>query len=181
MPARAKTTRRTAQEGGFMADETATAATEKVEEEKAATEQPETDWKAKYEKAVAQSRKWEERSKANADKAKEYDAIKRSQMSEQEIAKEAQERADAAEAALEKMRADLKREQDAADVSELTGIPVSVLRGDTHEELMEHASAIKALMDNRPSAQVFASDGKRPGKQPQSPKDEFMAFLNNQM
>lgn len=36
---------------------------------------PAVDWQAKYEQAVAQSRKWEERSKANADKAKAYDAL----------------------------------------------------------------------------------------------------------
>ena len=40
---------------------------------------PAVDWQAKYEQAVAQSRKWEERSKANADKAKAYDALAQQQ------------------------------------------------------------------------------------------------------
>ena len=33
------------------------------------------DYKAMYEQAIAESRKWESRSKANADKAKKYDEL----------------------------------------------------------------------------------------------------------
>lgn len=47
---------------------------------------PAVDWQAKYEQAVAQSRKWEERSKANADKAKAYDALARQQADAQALA-----------------------------------------------------------------------------------------------
>lgn len=61
---------------------------------------PAADWQAKYEQAVAQSRKWEERSKANADKAKAYDALARQQADAQAAADEAKARADKAEADL---------------------------------------------------------------------------------
>ena len=44
----------------------------------------EVDWEAKYKEAVAQSRKWEERAKANKDKADKWDAYEPQGMSEAE-------------------------------------------------------------------------------------------------
>jgi hypothetical protein len=52
-----------------------------------------TDWKAEAEKWKAASRKHEQRAKDNADKAKQYDELKRAQMSEQEKAAEDQKKA----------------------------------------------------------------------------------------
>jgi hypothetical protein len=52
-----------------------------------------SDWKARFDKLQADSRKWEERAKANATAARELDQLKKSQMTEQEKAvKEAEER-----------------------------------------------------------------------------------------
>ena len=45
-----------------------------------------TDWKAKYEETIAESRKWEERSKANAEAAKRLSEIEDAQKSESERA-----------------------------------------------------------------------------------------------
>lgn len=52
----------------------------------AAPEAPEVDWKAEAEKHRALSQKWEQRSKENAEKAKEFDALKRATQTETERA-----------------------------------------------------------------------------------------------
>lgn len=94
MPARAKTTRRTAQEGGHMAEDTTSTATEAVETEQNATERDYDALQAKYDALLESSRKWEGRSKANAEKAKQYDALAQQQADAQAAADEA--KADAA-------------------------------------------------------------------------------------
>ena len=94
MPARAKTTRRTAQEGGHMAEDTTSTATKAVETEQNAQERDYDALQAKYDALLETSRKWETRSKANADKAKQYDALAKQQADAQAAADEA--KADAA-------------------------------------------------------------------------------------
>lgn len=83
---------------------TETAATESTETattETASTEtESQTDWQAEAEKYKALSRKNEERAKSNAEKAKGYDELKASQMTEQEKAVESAK----AEARAEAMR-----------------------------------------------------------------------------
>ena len=76
-------------------------ADEKPTEDQAA--QPETDWKAEFERVTAeleearrQSRKWEERSKGNADKAKRYDELAAQSMTDAERIDAETKRADAA-------------------------------------------------------------------------------------
>jgi hypothetical protein len=94
MPARAKTTRRTAQEGGHMAEDTTSTANEAVETEQSATERDYDALQAKYDALLETSRKWEGRSKANAEKAKQYDALAQQTADAQAAADEA--KADAA-------------------------------------------------------------------------------------
>lgn len=89
MPARAKTTRRTAQEGGHMAEDTTSTATEAVETEQSATERDYDALQAKYDALLETSRKWEGRSKANAEKAKQYDALAQQTADAQAAADEA--------------------------------------------------------------------------------------------
>lgn len=104
---------------------------------------PETDWKA-------EARKWEERAKANYDKAKAYD--------------EAEE----ATARLEAELGDLKRkaELDAARarVAKKTGVPESLVTGDDEESMTEFAKAVAAFAKpdpapRMPGAGKFAGDG----------------------
>lgn len=64
------------------APETGTEATESVDPPDTDT----VDWKTEAEKQKALSRKWEERSKANAEAVKELDALKQQSMSDQERA-----------------------------------------------------------------------------------------------
>lgn len=89
MPARAKTTRRTAQEGGHMAEDTTSTATEAVETEQNATERDYDALQAKYDALLESSRKWEGRAKSNADKAKQYDALAQQTADAQAAADEA--------------------------------------------------------------------------------------------
>lgn len=97
MPARAKTTRRTAQEGGFMPNAEPTSTTsDPVEGQQTEPTQPDAlaELQAKYDALLETSRKWEGRSKANAEKAKQYDALAKQQADAQAAADEA--KADAA-------------------------------------------------------------------------------------
>lgn len=96
MPARAKTTRRTAQEGGFMpnAEPTSTTTGEVEEQTDATSADALAELQAKYDALLETSRKWEGRSKANAEKAKQYDALAQQTADAQAAADEA--KADAA-------------------------------------------------------------------------------------
>lgn len=97
MPARAKTTRRTAQEGGFMPNaESTSTTTEQVEGQQTEPTRPDAlaELQARYDALLESSRKWEGRSKANAEKAKQYDALAQQTADAQAAADEA--KADAA-------------------------------------------------------------------------------------
>lgn len=150
-------------------------------------EQPaqETDWEAKYREAVANSRKWEGRAKENSAAAKELEEIKQAQMSETEKAalqaKKATERAEKAEEELQQLKADAERRAIAQEISESTGVPVSLITASTREEMEVQAKAIKAYAEGQPTAHVFKSDGKRPGKAPKTPEEAFKQFIENQM
>lgn len=104
------------------------------------TQQPEpqgTDWKA-------EARKWEKRSKENETKAKKWD--------------EAQAQAPTLEAMQEQIKS-LQSEAQAAKaaaahqsllntVSSATGVPASLLKGETEEELTQSANAVKAFANS---------------------------------
>ena len=103
-------------------------AEENVTTQQATNEEPqgaeEVDWEAKYKEAVAQSRKWEERAKANKQKADKWDAYEQEGMSEAErLAK----RAESAEAELAQLKADAQRRSDAKEVSKASGVPEQLL------------------------------------------------------
>ena len=134
-----------------MAEETTSTATEQVEGN--ATE-PQgdgaktADRKAKYEGLLKQTRKHEDRAKANYAKAKAYDeAAKHAEEADGKLA-ELAEKAEKAEAELAAMKAEREREQTVAEVAKKANVPADVLklmRGDTAEEL-EGASALSAYV-----------------------------------
>lgn len=105
------------------------------------------DWKA-------MSRKWEGQAKANAAKAAEYDAMRAK-------AEEAEQRA----ASLEHERDVAKWREEAAAKA---GVPASILRGDTLEEVEAHAAAVKAAM---PSPYPKVPGGSPAQAEPMSAKD----------
>ena len=77
-------------------------------------ETDETDYKALYEKTLAESRKWENRSKANAEKAKKFDKLESANKTLEERVSEIENANKALEA--EKARAQLVK-----TVADLTG------------------------------------------------------------
>lgn len=139
-----------------MAEETTSTATTAVEE--AATE-PQgdaagaEDWKARYDELLKQTRKHEDRAKANYAKAKAYDeAVKRAEEADGKLA-ELAEKAAGAEAELAALRAERERADAVAEVSKSSGLPAEVLalmRGDTREELEATAEGVKAAMGSVP-------------------------------
>lgn len=168
MPARAKRTRRTAQKGGRMAEETTPTATEQVEG--SATE-PQgdgakaEDWKARYDELLKQTRKHEDRAKANYAKAKAYDeAAKHAEEADGKLA-ELTEKAEKAEAELAAMRAEREREQAVAEVAKKANVPADVLklmRGDTAEELEGAAEALSAYIKSLRLYPEVPDGGARP-------------------
>ena len=98
--------------------------------EAAAVEQPqggETDWKA-------EARKWERYAKENAAAAKELDALKAAQMTEQE---KLVKRAEDAEAKLAEASAALQHSKDVAEVAAESGVPASLLEFCADRDAME--------------------------------------------
>ena len=122
----------------------------------------ETDWEARYKEAVEQSRKWEARAKANKDKADRWDAYQQEGMSETE---RLTQRAEAAEAELQALRADAQRRTDAAEVSAETGVPTSLLlhcadRADMEAFAKEYASETRVPTAPRaPETRIQRGDG----------------------
>lgn len=127
-------------------------------------------------KAVAESRKWEGRSKSNSEKARKYDELAAQSMTDAEKLDAASKRAEEAESKLAAYEAEAKRAKDAAEVSEKTGVPASLLTAEDKESMEKQAEAIKAYASGQPSAHVFKGDGKKPGK---SAPDDMRAYVSN--
>lgn len=159
-------------------------ADEKPTEDQAA--QPETDWKAKFDRVTAeleearkQSRKWEERSKGNAEKAKRYDELAAQSMTDAERIEAEAKRADAAERKLAEYESEAQRAKDAAEVSEAYGIPASLITEADRKAMELQAQAIKAFAEGQPSAQVFKADGAKTGGSPNTPQQAFHEFFQS--
>ena len=120
------------------------------------TEEPhgeEVDYKAMYEKALAESRKWESRSKANAEKAKKFDELESAN-------KTLEERVASIEAANKALENEKKRAALVKQVASATGVPegiVSSLSATDEESMTAQANAI-------------AENYKSPGGAPNAPE-----------
>ncbi len=90
-----------------------------------------TDWKK-------EARKWEKLAKANKDKADRLDAIE----SQAPTIEAMQARVKQLEDDAERMREEARRASLVAAVSEETGVPASLLHGDTEDDLRASATAI---------------------------------------
>ena len=96
------------------------------------------DYKAMYEQAISESRKWESRSKANAEKAKKYDELESAK-------KTLEERVSTIEAANKALEDEKERTRLVKSVAEATGVPesiVSTLSATDEETMTAQASAI---------------------------------------
>ena len=144
-----------------MAEETATAENDGTTGTEGA-EQPEKDYKALYEKTLAESRKWESRSKANA---KELEALKSKPAADRTV----EDRLAALEAENEALKATAARRSLVDSVAKATGLDrsiVSALNGADEDALTEQASAIAAQLKPKGGAPAAPEAGKRdkPGR-----------------
>lgn len=111
------------------------------------------DYKAMYEQAISESRKWETRSKANAEKAKKYDEM-------EEVKKTLEERVASIEAANKALSDEKKRAKLVKAVAAATGVPENIVStlSATDEEAMTA------------QAQAIAENYKAPGGAPKAPE-----------
>ena len=111
------------------------------------------DYKAMYEQAISESRKWENRSKANAEKAKKYDEM-------EEAKKTLEERVASIEAANKALSDEKERAKLVKSVANATGVPESIVStlSATDEETMTA------------QAQAIAENYKTPGGAPKAPE-----------
>lgn len=128
-------------------------------------QEPQTDWKA-------YARKWEERAKANAEKAKELDAL--SETHAKTVAELEAQKARAAEAEAEIKRRDglAVRAKQVKEAAEKYGIPSKVLEGYAGEDVEAYAESIKPYFPDK-AKPVITSDGMHA----QGVKPEAMAEL----
>lgn len=137
----------------------------------------EPDWKAKYEETIAESRKWESRSKENAEAAKRLAEI------EESAKTEAEKQAEALAKAQAKVKEYETKEQIAtwkAEVAEATGVPAVALAGSTKEEIEAHAETLKPLIAQQqpiepPKLGVVPTIGNTPANTPNIPIGEQIA------
>lgn len=108
-----------------------------------------TDWKA-------EARKWERRSKENADKAKAYDELQ--EQSKTELQR-AQEQAAAYKRQVDELSAKAERDAARAKVAKETGVPAELVFGADEDEMAANAKALAAW--GKPSSAPRTS---RPGK-----------------
>lgn len=132
-------------------------------------------------KAIEQSRKWEGRSKSNADKAKKYDELAAQSMTDAERIDAATKRADEAEKKLAEYEAREQHDKDASEVSQKYGVPANLLIAADRKSMEEQAKSILAFAQGQPIAPVFKGDGSASKKPKPTPQDQFAQFFNTMM
>ena len=142
--------------------------------------EPERDWKAEYEKAVAQSRKWEQRSKDNAAAAKELDEMRKQSMSDAERAESEKARADKAEAKLAEYERERERAVIVAEVAAAKGVDAEWLgrmAGDDRESIEANADWLRARISESPIYPSVADNGQKKAPTKKSTQDQFGDFF----
>ena len=127
-------------------------------------QEPGTVTREDYERLLAQSRKWEERSKANAAAARRLAELEDASKTDAERLADANKRAEDAEAELARYRRADERREWAGRVSEKTGVPVEVLASvdaDSEGELEKTAESLRPYFE-RSAAPVVPTAGMQP-------------------
>lgn len=145
------------------------AQTEPTAQEPHGAEPPEpTVSRAEYEKLLAESRKWEDRAKKNADAAKRLAALEDSTKTDAEKLADATKRMEAAEAKLADYERRAERDGIVAEVAADKGVDaewLSRMAGDTREEVEANAEFIASRLSGAP---IYPSVGDR-GQQKAAP------------
>lgn len=132
-------------------------------------------------KAVAESRKWEGRSKKNSAAAKELDEIRKQSMSDAERADSEKARADQAEAELAEYRAKAERDEIVASVASERGIDrewLARMSGSTREEVEANADFLASKLEGTPIYPSVPDAGHKQIPDKKSPQDSFAAFMD---
>lgn len=119
-----------------------------------------TDYKALYEQTLAASRKWESRSKSNAEKARKYDELAAGE-------KSVEQRIEALEAANKALENEKTRSKMVRSVAKATGVPesiVSALSANDEDSLTAQAKAIADAYKTPGGAPNAPEAGKFPKK-----------------
>lgn len=132
-------------------DQTSTAQTTNADQTTTTDTGDGKDWQQEAEKWKALARKHEGASKANADKAKQFDELTEAQKTE------LQKAIDKAEAA-EKRAAELEAKSVRSDVAAAKGVPANLLSGTTQEELEASADALLAFRGEKPKPDFGGGD-----------------------
>ena len=138
--------------------------------------EPERDWKAEYEKVLAQSRKWEQRSKDNAAKAKELDELKAATQTDAEKLADAVKRAESAESKLAELERAAERAGIVAEIAAKSGVDAEWLgrmSGDTAEEIQANADFLASKLSGAPIYPSVTDNGQKKAPSKKSAQDQL--------
>lgn len=115
--------------------------------------EPERDWRAEYEKAVAQSRKWESRAKENSAAAKRLAELEDASKTDAEKVADAVKRAEEAEAKVADYERRAERASVVSEVAAAKGVDadwLSRMAGDTREDIEANADFLASKLGGQP-------------------------------
>lgn len=151
-----------------MAQETTPAETDPIDSAQGGETDPAPDYKALYENALKESRKWESRSKANL---KELDELKAAAAKTDPTV---EERLSALESENAALKASAARSALVDSVAKATGLDrsiVATLNGEDEDALTEQANAVAAIMKPAGGAPKVPEAGGKPKPGKPSKKD----------
>ena len=115
--------------------------------------EPERDWRAEYDKVLAQSRKWEDRAKRNSDAARRLAELEDASKTDAERLADATKRAESAEARLAELERRAERAALVEEVAAAKGVDAEWLgrmTGDTREEIEANADFVAGRLGSAP-------------------------------
>lgn len=136
--------------------------------------------RADYDKLLAESRKWEARSKANAEAAKRLAELEDASKTDAEKLADATKRAEEAEAKVADYERRAERAGIVAEVAAEKGVDAEWLgrmSGDTREEIESNASYIASKLNGSPIYPSVTDNGHKNAPQKKSTQDQFGDFF----
>ena len=132
--------------------------------------------RAEYEKLLAESRKWEARSKANAEAAKRLAELEDASKTDAEKLADATKRAEEAEAKVADYERRAERAGIVAEVAAEKGVDADWLgrmSGDTREDIEANASYIASKLNGSPIYPSVTDNGQKKAPSKKSTQDQF--------